>query len=239
MKGIHFPKLMLVLVCLFAYAFSANAQIKSQTFTKEDKKFWKKKAKGYVKRPAELKQELENYTKQINDLKNQVATLTAEFDATSGTNSGLQALIDSLKWDNVQLKSEKQKTESKLTKMEVALKGEKKANESGVKRGLVYRTQIGAFVNHQMQNTPAGADDFLYEKADGFNKYLVGNFRTQAESEAFALELKKLGIKDAWAVPYIDGIRVTFQEANAYLAKQGAPQAAPATDPVPPAPKSK
>lgn len=210
---------------LFVFFFtiagsSASAQIKGQTPSKEEIKYWKKKAKAYVKKPLTLKQELDNGQKQINDLKTQLAQLQAEYAATSDASSGLQIIIDSLKWENVQIKADKQTIEKKLGKMEVALKGEKKAAEQNTKLGLVYRTQVGAFVTHEMQSPPK-AEDFLAEKMDGFNKYLVGNFRTQPEAEAFAVELKKLGIKDAWAVPYVDGVRVTFAEANSYVQKQG------------------
>lgn len=216
------------LMAFFAILLSvsmATAQISTdKTPSKEDLKFWKSKAKGYVKQPMALKHEFDAYQKQIAELKAQVAQLNAEFEAiansTASANATYQAQLDSLKWENVHVKSEKFALEKKINKMEIALKGEKKVNETGTKLGLVYRTQIGAYVNHEMANPPTTAEDFKYEKSDGFNKYLVGNFRTQAEADAFSAELKKLGIADAWAVPYIDGVRVTFAEANTYLSKQ-------------------
>jgi hypothetical protein len=234
----------IISVILFAFLFvvsgtKVTAQIKGQAPSKEELKYWKKKAKGYVKKPLTLKQELDNGQKQINDLKTQLAQLQAEYAATADASTGLQTMIDSLKWENVQIKADKQTIEKKLGKMEVALKGEKKAAEQGTKLGLVYRTQVGAFVTHEMQNPPSKAEDFLAEKMDGFNKYLVGNFRTQPEAEQFAGELKKLGIKDAWAVPYIDGVRVTFAEANSYVQKQASGTAQSVPQSPAPAPKDK
>jgi hypothetical protein len=32
--------------------------------------------------------------------------------------------------------------------------------------------------------------------------------------------LRKIGVKDAWIVPYLDGVRVTMDEAKEYLRKQ-------------------
>lgn len=221
-----------LLACVFGFlGTNAFGQIKGQTPSKEEIKFYKKKAKSYVKKPLTLKQEEENNKKQINDLKTQLAQLQAEYYAANESSTGMQGIVDSVKWENVQLKGEIAAMTKKLAKMEIALKGEKKAAEQGTKLGLVYRAQIGAFVVHEMQNPPK-AEDFVAEKNDGFNKYLVGNFRTQKEAEDFAAELKKLGIKDAWAVPYIDGVRVTFAEANAYIQKQAMGTA----QPVPPAP---
>ncbi len=212
-------------IALFATVLSvsvANAQIDTKP-SKEDLKFWKSKAKGYVKQPMALKHEFDAYQKQVAELKAQVAQMNAEFEAAGATSIVYQAQVDSLKWENVHINSEKFALEKKVSKMEIALKGEKKVNETGTKLGLVYRTQIGAFVNHEMANVPANVEDFKHEKSDGFNKYLVGNFRTQPEADAFSVELKKLGIADAWAVPYIDGIRVTFAEANSYISKQPNP----------------
>lgn len=216
-----------LILALFAILMSVSvvtAQIKDKEPSKEDIKFWKAKAKGYQKNPMALKHEFDAYQKQIAELKAQIAQMNAEFEAKGAETSSYQTQLDSLKWENVHIKSEKYALEKKLSKMEIALKGEKKVNETGTKLGLVYRTQIGAFVNHEMVNAPSNAEDFKHEKSDGFNKYLLGNFRTQQEADAFSAELKKIGIGDAWAVPYIDGIRVTFAEANSYLSKQGHPQ---------------
>lgn len=225
---------LIVLMCLILGTGSAFAQKKSAK-DKEQEKKWKQKAKAYVKNPMSLKQDTESYQSQITGLKNQLLQLQTEFAGTSDASTTLAVIIDSLKWESIQLQADKQQLQKKLDKMEIALKGEKKVAQMGTKLGLVFRTQIGAFVTHEMQNPPKSGEDFVHEKADGFNKYLVGNFRTQPEAEAFAEELKKLGIKDAWAVPYIDGVRVTFAEATSYLQKT---QNGGALQPVPTPPTS-
>ncbi|MBX7240404.1 MAG: SPOR domain-containing protein [Bacteroidia bacterium] len=235
MKNQLIYRSLILLFCFILGAGSVFAQ-KKTTKDKEEAKKWKKTAKAYVKQPLNLKQDMESYQSQINGLKNQLLQLQAEYATTSDASNGLTGIIDSLKWETIQLQAEKQQVQKKLDKMEIALKGEKKVAQMGTKLGLVFRTQIGAFITHEMQNPPKSGEDFVHEKADGFNKYLVGNFRTQPEAEAFAEELKKLGIKDAWAVPYIDGVRVTFAEANTYLQKQssgGALQPVPAPAPAP------
>ena len=90
-----------------------------------------------------------------------------------------------------------------------------------IQPGLVYRVQIGAYVFYEMDNPPVNAGDFVAERADGFNKYVIGSYRTYEEAGEFKDEIRKMGIKDAWVVPYIDGVRVTIEEANTYLGNQG------------------
>ena len=51
--------------------------------------------------------------------------------------------------------------------------------------------------------------------------YMMGNFRDLANAEAFRDDIRKLGIKDAFVVPYIDGTRVTIEEALKYNGGSG------------------
>jgi len=207
--------LLIATACIFLCSSSF-----AQTPQKEEK-FWKSKAKAYTKNPLSLKRDFETYQNQIAELKEQITQMQNDKSSSRDQVVSCKNQLDSLKWENIQIKGEKQAIQKKIDKMELALKSEKKSNDAGVKTGLVYRTQVGAFSQYEMKNKPVKAEDFLEEKVDGLNKYMLGNFRTQPEADAFALELKKVGIKDAWVVPYIDGIRVTFAEAESYMQKQG------------------
>ncbi|TAE46564.1 MAG: hypothetical protein EAZ89_19880 [Bacteroidetes bacterium] len=184
--------------------------------TKEEERFWKDKAKMYSKNPESLKAEFENYQEQIKELKRINKELMAK--AASSQNSDL---VDSLRWVLIQMEGELQAQRSQKEKLEKAYKSQAKVSEMGIKPGLVYRIQIGAYVFYEIANKPKDADDIVEEKADGFNKYVIGGFRTYDEAISFRDEVRKMGLKDAWVVPYIDGIRVTVEEANQYLQKQG------------------
>lgn len=188
---------------------------------KETEKFWKKKAKGYVKKPLALKAEFENYQNQIKDLKERNKNLVEQLNGGSGTVGGKKNLVDSLRWAIIQLEGELQSTKNQYAKLEAAYKTERKVSEMGIRTGLIYGVQIGAFVFYEMDNPPADAQDVIVERADGFNKYVIGSFRTYEEAGSFRDELRKMGVKDAWIVPYIDGVRATMDEANAYLKNQG------------------
>jgi len=45
---------------------------------------------------------------------------------------------------------------------------------------------------------------------------MMGNFKDIKNAEAFKDDVRKLGIKDAFVVAYIDGTRVTMEEAAKY-----------------------
>lgn len=212
------------LIALFLGMLLINVTASAQ-MTKEEKSFWKKKAKLYSKNPLSLKAEFENYQNQIKDLKKQNKELSSNGPSSSQnsiSSTGNQAgLVDSLRFALVQMEGQLQAERNNSQKLQSAYKTQKTVNKMGIQDGLVYRVQIGAFVFYEMENKPGNSDDFLAERSDGFNKYVIGSFRTQNEGDTFRDSLRKIGIKDAWVVPYIDGIRVTMQEADNYLAGQG------------------
>jgi cell division protein FtsN len=183
--------------------------------SREEEKFWKDKAKMYKKNPLSLKAEFENFQDQIRDLKKRNKELMAQ----SGSSENSE-LVDSLRWALIQMEGELQAQRSQKEKLEKAYQAQKKVNDAGVQTGLVYRVQIGAYVFYEMEKTPENSGDFLTERAEGFNKYVIGSFRAYDEAGQFRDELQKMGMNDAWVVPYVDGVRVTIDEANRYLERQ-------------------
>ena len=215
-RNILLPILVLVL-CFSCQGLFAQSD-------KEEVNFWKKKAKAYTKNPLSLKAEFEQYQSQIRELKKKNLELVesaSQLQTTTTTNADAKSMVDSLKWALIQKEGELQSLSKDYEKLERAYKAQRQVNEIGVKPGLVYRVQIGAFVFYEMNNPPSDAEDFVHEKSDGYNKYVVGSFREFADCEVFKDELREMGIKDAWIVPYIDGSRSTMAEADSYLDNQG------------------
>lgn len=198
-------------------AFSSMAL--AQPANKADEKFWKDKAKAYVKDPMALKAEFENYQNQIKDLKQRNKDLTNQLN-TMQSSGGPK--VDSMKWEIIQLKGELQAMQTQYEKLQAAYQTLKTTEEMGIRSGLVYRVQIGAYVFNDMRNVPVN-DDVIIERADGFNKWVIGSYRTYEEAAKLKEELVKAGLKDAFIVPYIDGIRASIQEADNYLKNQGRP----------------
>ena len=172
----------------------------------------------YSRNPLALKAEFENYQEQIKDLKARNKELLNRSASSQNTD-----LVDSLRWAAIQLEGELQALQAQHERLKAEYQSRRKVSDIGIQPGLVYRVQIGAYVFHEMENVPEEAGDIVAERADGFNKYVIGSFRTYEECESFRDELRTIGINDAWIVPYLDGERVTIQEANDYLAQQGQP----------------
>ena len=182
---------------------------------KEEKKIWKKKAKTYVKDPIALKNELENNNKQLRDLSAKNAELQKKLTGCNSRVDSLQAVIG-------QMKNEIESCNEQKKKLQAQLEAKAKVVESDIQPGLVYRVQIGAFVHFDLNMYLKDTEkNFEGESQDGMNKYTIGKFRDMELAEAFRKDVIKLGIKDAWIVPYIDGRRSTMDEARKYMESKG------------------
>ena len=205
---------LLVCTCaLLAFLFSSQSLLGQAT--KEDKKFWKDKAKMYVKNPLSLRAEFENYQEQIKDLKRRNKDLMNK--STENQNSDV---VDSLRWALIQSEAQQEQLRTENDQLKKNYSAQKTVNDMGIPAGLVYRIQIGAFVFYQMENAESTSSDFLAERSDGFNKYMIGAFRTYDQASEFKDELKKIGLESPFVVPYINGVRVTVDEADQYLQRQ-------------------
>lgn len=201
---------------LATFALAMMVPDASAQVSKEERKFWKQKAKMYSKNPLALKAEFENYQEQIKDLKARNKELLNRSASSQNTD-----LVDSLRWAAIQLEGELQALQAQHDRLKAEYQSRRKVSDMGIQPGLIYRVQIGAYVFHEMENMPGESQDILAEKADGFNKYVIGSFRAYDECESFRDELRTIGINDAWIVPYLDGERITIAEANEYLSQQG------------------
>ena len=78
--------------------------------------------------------------------------------------------------------------------------------------GMVYRVQIGMLDLEDVFDFPDDENQFLVEEVDGYQKYLVGRFTSLEESQEFCELLRKLGVEDAWVVPYHNGVRTQLED---------------------------
>ncbi|GAB4425966.1 MAG: hypothetical protein OHK0039_43840 [Bacteroidia bacterium] len=197
---------------VFALLFLTTA---AQAQDEGDAKFWKKKAKMYAKNPEALQAEFQNYQDQISDLKRRNKELMNQVANTQSSDA-----IDSLRWALIEANTEVEQLRGQNEKLKRSYGSQKAANDQGIRAGLVYRVQIIASVFNEMQMPGAVSDDFLVERADGFNKFVIGGYRTYDEAVEFRDKLRELGFADAWVVPYIDGKRASINEANEYLSNR-------------------
>ncbi len=205
-----------LLVALMIGAAAINpvaAQKKSKAEKKKEKaekKLWKKKAKQYAKSPLKLRDDLENSNNRLREMSAKNKELQDKYTDAMQKVDSLQGIINSRS-------SELAALARKYEKLEAAYEAQKNINEKGIVPGLVYRVQVGAYVHFDMNQHLEHTDKtFEGENQDGMNKYMMGNFRDMTNAEAFRDDVRKLGIDDAWIVPYIDGTRVTREEAEQY-----------------------
>lgn len=196
-------------------AFSQKKSKEEKKKEKAEKKLWKKKAKSYAKTPLSLRDDLESANNRLRecsaknkDLQDQLAEMQGRMDSLNSVLGSKEAELAALA--------------RKYEKLETAYQAQKNVNDKGIVPGLVYRVQVGAYVHFDMNQHLMHTDKtFEGENQDGMNKYMMGNFRDINFAEAFRDDIRKLGIGDAWIVPYIDGTRVTTEEAQEYLNNQG------------------
>lgn len=195
------------LLMFLTVPFMVQAQL-----SKEEKKKWKKERKALS--PEGLKQMVEE--------KERLASLE---DSLREANSMLERKLEqqeqstkSLKSRISQLEKENQPTPGKEN--EEAIKNDEISAEQGEvswDEGVIFRVQIGAIEEKEAQDFLKGSPNMDITMEDGFLKYLVGFFRDYEEADKVKKELRKLGLKGAWVVPYKDGNRVPLIEVLSTL----------------------
>lgn len=181
---------------------------------KQLKKEWKKKAKQYVKNPLALKAREESYQKQVQDRDRQIEELQRRNRELA---EQLAQLEDQLRARQYSIDS----MQSEVLRLKAAYEAEKKQSRLDVMPGLVFKVQIGAFRLFDMRKYAQDNPFFETEALGDINRYTVGRFRSLELAEAFQKDLKRLGIRDAWVVPFKDGVRITMKEAKEMLSKGG------------------
>jgi ribosomal protein L29 len=191
--------LLFCLVLLFA-GTQSFAQL-----SKQEKKEWKKKAKEFKKNPAALKTLTEE--KKVAD--DNVSTLTTQNKQMQATISDKDAKIAELEDQLSRLRSELTAAKAELA----SLKENPVVNPMDFSKGVVFKVQIGAFKNKNLQKYFDNNPNLGGEAAEkGEQKLTIGVFRDYWEADTFKKYMREMGVKDAWIVPYRDGQRVEIKD---------------------------
>ncbi len=92
----------------------------------------------------------------------------------------------------------------------IALEAETTTEEEG----LIYRVQIGAFQNFNIESLGARQSDVITKRtSNGKFTYAVGNFSTYTGASELKANLKELGFKDAFIVATNNGDDISIEEA--------------------------
>jgi hypothetical protein len=194
-----------VLFLCLALIFSGS-QVFAQ-MTKKEKKEWKKKAKQYAKNPSSLKSLTEE--KQVAD--NTVTTQTTELTQLKSSISDKDAKIVELEDQISRMRSELTASQSELAQLRSA----PVINPMDFSKGVVFKVQVGAFKNKDLSKYFENNPNFGGEAAKGETepqKITIGIFRDYWEADTFKKYMRDMGVKDAWIVPYKDGVRVEIKD---------------------------
>ena len=195
-------KTRLLFVCL-ALIFSGT-EVFAQ-LSKKEKKEWKKKAKEYKTNPAALKQLTEE--KQTAD--NNVVDLSGQVKSLQSTISDKDAKIAELEDQISRMRSELNAARAEIAQLRTA----PPVNPMDFSKGVVFKVQVGAFKNKDLSKYFDNNPNFGGEATDkGEQRFTIGIFRDYWEADTFKKYMREMGVKDAWIVPYKDGVRVEIKD---------------------------
>jgi hypothetical protein len=172
-----------------------------------EKKKLKKELRMYRKmKPMEIRNMKMNYESKLKDKK----AMDVRVKNLQRTADSLQNIINN--------------NGTRMAQLEAQLKAAESANANAAKpnvaKGYYYRVQLGAFKQYNIKSKSASDESFSTESADAMNKLTLGLFYTLAEADQFKEDVRRMGVKDAYVVPFKDGKRITHKEAAEGLKKR-------------------
>jgi len=184
----------------------------AKDLSKEDKKRINDQLKEYKKNPESFQRMLDKHKQDMDSAEAQL----------SAKNIALREATTSLA-----------DTKNKMTSLEAELKScqnkpvqtcppcpQPGAVPTG---GTVYKIQLGLFRNSDLGSFLTDPKYFGLEHVGDKNRYVISYFNDKDDAEKFVAELKKMGIKGAFAAKYEGGERV-FESKKAEPAIKKAPK---------------
>jgi hypothetical protein len=80
--------------------------------------------------------------------------------------------------------------------------------------GVFFEVQIGAFQKFDLSNYEQELAHLRLENVDGYNKYVLGKFRSFEKATAFLNDIRRMGFPDAFIIGKINGERVDLKLAK-------------------------
>jgi gas vesicle protein len=199
-------KLYLILSMLAAIPVMAGAD----ELSKEQKKEIKTQLKAYIKDPAAYRNTMERYNNSID-------TLQALTHQQKTTINQLSTRVSELQTEMNNADKELQDCQSKpSTKCP-----ECPTMTAVPATGTVYKVQMGLYSKLDLSGYFNKPKSIGYEKVEGMNRYVIGYFEQEDEAKEMVKDLRKMGIKDAFAAKYEGGKRIFEWNKNPkYKGKQ-------------------
>lgn len=196
---------LIAILMIFCMAFSVSAQL-----SRAEKKEMKKMAKELKRNPEQMKAMVE----ENESLKSSVSSLNAQVENLQSQLSNKNAEIAAAKAEAQEAKAmaeaQRQRANEMANKAKNAQNQEPEALDES---GTWFKVQVGAFENIDMSEYFKNNPNFSGEETEeGLQRITLGRFRDYWEADKFKKTLRKMGVKEAWIVPYKDGVRVPLKE---------------------------
>jgi len=90
-------------------------------------------------------------------------------------------------------------------------------------KGTIYKVQIGLYEEFNINKYFEQPRYIGYEEVDGMNRYIISFFPDEETAKKFVVDVRKMGVKDAFVSKYIDGQRVYEWSKNPKYAGKPVP----------------
>ena len=194
----------IAIIMIFCMAFSVSAQL-----SKDEKNEMKRMAKELKKNPEQMKALVD----ENESLKSSVASMSAENENLKGQLSNKNAEISAAKAEAQEAKAMAEAQRQRANEMAAKAKNSQNTDNALDESGTWFKVQVGAFENIDMSEYFKNNPNFSGEETEeGLQRITLGRFRDYWEADRFKKTLRKMGVKEAWIVPYKEGVRVPLKE---------------------------
>lgn len=194
-----------VFLIFFLCAFACVSTESFAQLTKKEAKAYKKQAKSMD--PNDFKALLDenaSLKSQTSSLQGQLSSLQSRIGDKDNRISELQNEVSRMEAEVASAKRRMQEAQEAQATAKTTRKSE---------AGVVFKVQIGAFRNKDLSKYFDNGEMFAGEETeDGVQKFTLGSFTDYWEADTFKKYLREMGVKDAWIVPYKDGVRVEMKD---------------------------
>ncbi len=144
---------------------------------------------------ANLQQSLIDEQSENQNLKNQI--------------SELETRVTDLQEENDQLSMDLQESRNSISEVRAELQEARSNQPEPTTSGTIFKVQLGAYEKIELSDElDKSSSNFDMEKKNAINQYVIGQFRDYYKADRLKKQLRRMGVKDAWIVPYVDGKRV-------------------------------
>ena len=157
-------------------------------------------------------------SKKYTEVQSERDQLQSDLSACQQKNSSLQSQLNEANREAEEISRLRNEVSGLENQLEVAnqkirdLNNQQPDCPEAMREGVYFKVQIGAFRERDVPENLDQSVNLGIEKKNGMQEIVVGQFRNYFKADSLQNQLRAMGVKDAWIVPYKDGQRVPLKE---------------------------